>query len=407
MKKKKSLTQTFSYQAIKNGKKVTGEISAKNIIDAKKLVRDKGLTLKSIKKKSNLDLNFNISFDQITVKDITAFIGQLSTMVSANIPILVGLRSIAETTVNTKMKKLISDISNSVEEGSTVSSTLAKYPMHFESIVCSLIEAGEESGKLDIMLKRVFQYRTNKEQIRTKIKKATTYPLAILTIAGAVMGILLIYVIPTFESMFDSMGSELPEFTRIVIDISRAAQANSLLIIGTVVISFMTINYLLKTNKPFQHIIQRSMLKIPLIKDVIVRSIVASMADTLSTTLSAGLSLPDSLTIIAKSSGNIVYYNCLIRIRDRVQNGDPLGACIQESNLFPPLFMQMVSIGEETGELEAMLERSASIYLQEVNDAVESLTKMIEPMFMAFLGVVIGGLVVALYLPVFNMGSGM
>jgi type IV pilus assembly protein PilC len=306
---------------------------------------------------------------------------------------------------NPAMQKLIFAIKGDIEGGSSFADALAKHPLHFDDLFVSLVAAGEQAGALETLLDKVATYKEKTEAIKKKIKKALFYPAAVVVVAVVVTVILMIYVIPEFESLFKGFGADLPAFTRMVIDISKFVQTTGwLLLILTVggIIGFLQAK---KRNRGVQHFVDRAMLKIPIIGMILNKSSIARYARTLSTTFAAGVPLVEALDSVAGACGNIVYETAVRRMRDEVATGQRLQRAMENTDLFPNMVNQMIAVGEESGSLDAMSAKVADFYEEEVDNAVDSMSSLLEPLIMAILGVLVGGLVIAMYLPIFKMGS--
>jgi type IV pilus assembly protein PilC len=305
------------------------------------------------------------------------------------------------------MRDLIIEIKNEIAGGTSFELALMKHPRHFDELFCSLVGAGEQSGALETMLDRVATYKEKSEALKSKIKKAMNYPIAVMTIATVVTGILMVFVVPAFATTFESMGSDLPAFTQFVVEISDFVAAYWWVMVATIygiVKGFSEAKY---RSKPFSDAVDRLTLKLPAAGHIIYMSVIARFARTLATTFSAGVPLVEALDSVAGATGNVVYETAVKQIRDDVTSGIALNMAIRSTQLFPSMLMQMVAIGEESGALDDMLDKVANHYEVEVDNAVDGLTALMEPIIMSFLGVVVGGLMVAMYLPIFGMGAAM
>ncbi len=397
----------FSYTArdFKN-RKVKGEILAENITTARADLRKLGLI--NVKLKLMRDPSFIVSFfarKKVKARDITVFTRQLATMQTAGIPLVQGLRVIIESSEKPSMAKLINKLKDEVESGGSLSECLRLHPQEFDELYCNLVTAGENSGNLDVMLQRISTYREKTESLKRKLKKAMYYPIAVLAVAFIVTAILLVKVVPTFRTMFEGFGAKLPAFTLLVLNASDAIRANGVKVVFTIGISAWIIMRMYRNQPTFRNFIQRLLLKLPIFGTILQKAAVARFARTLSTTFAAGVPLPDALLLVAKSSGNIKYHNAIIKIRDEVSVGKRINVSMQATNVFPHMVVQMVAIGEETGSLDSMLQKVAGIYEEEVDLAVDGLATLLEPIIMVILGVIVGGLVIAMYLPIFKLGS--
>ncbi|MEZ5552537.1 MAG: type II secretion system F family protein, partial [Pseudomonadales bacterium] len=312
---------------------------------------------------------------------------------------------VAEGLEKTKVSELVRKVRNDVAGGSSFASSLRKHPLYFDDLFCNLVDAGEQSGSLETMLDRIASYKEKSESLKAKVKKAMTYPIAVLCVAFIVSGILLIKVVPQFQEVFAGFGAELPAFTLFVISISEFTQAYWLLIvlgIGGAIAALIAVK---KRSRAFREWIDRLSLKLPIAGNIIEKSSVARYARTLSTTFAAGVPLVEALNSVAGATGNSVYSQAVLRIRDDVSTGQQLNFSMKSTGVFPNMIIQMVAIGEEAGALDDMLDKSASYYEEQVDNAVDNLTALMEPMIMSVLGVLVGGLIIAMYLPIFQLGN--
>jgi type IV pilus assembly protein PilC len=391
----------FIYQAKNKDTIIKGEIVAPNISMAKTLARKQGLNIISIKPKGVS----TISGGKVNASDVCVFSRQMATMQSSGISLVQGLNIIIDGAEKKSYRDLILGIREEVESGKSFSVALKKYPLIFDDLFCSLVAAGEQSGALDTMLSRIANYKEKTENLKNKIKKALYYPVAILVVAFIVSGLLLVKVVPTFKKLFEGFGSKLPAFTLMVLSLSDFVQKNGAMILASIAILVYLIIYFYKRNKIFKNLVQRLILKIPVIGTIIDKAAIARFARTLSTTFAAGVPLNEALVTVAQASGNIVYQEAINMIKEAISSGQNLQVSMQRTGMFPTMVVQMVSVGEESGKLEQMLDKVATIYEEEVNYKVEGLTALLEPLIMAILGVIVGGLIVAMYLPIFKMGS--
>lgn len=395
---------TFSYEGVdRKGKKVKGEITGTNIALAKAQLRKQGFNVQKISKKSTF--SFGKSKGKISPMDIAIFTRQLATMMKAGVPLVQSFEIVAEGLDNRAMREVVMGIKAEVEGGGTFSGALKKYPLYFDDLFCSLVDSGEQAGALETMLDRVAMYKEKSELLKQKIKKAMKYPISVIVVAIIVTAILLLKVVPVFQGMFASFGSELPAFTMMVVNMSKWLQAYwfyALVVILGVIGAFTEAK---KRSVAFNNTLDRMALKAPIVGDLVYKSTVARFARTLATTFAAGVPLVDALDACAGATGNVVYREAVLKIKDEVSSGQQLGFCMRQSGIFPSMALQMVSIGEESGALDSMLDKVATYFENEVDNAVDGLTSMMEPLIMAVLGVLIGGLVIAMYLPIFTMGS--
>ncbi len=394
----------FEWKGINSaGQSVNGIIEARSMAFAKSELRKQNITIKHIgKKRKPL---FDRKNKKIKPGDITVFSRQMATMIEAGIPIIQSFDIVAKGQTNKRMKDLIEAIKVDVESGSNLSDALRKYPAYFNDLFCNLVDAGEKSGSLDIMLDKVATYKEKIESIKKKIKKALTYPMAVLVIAFIVTAVLLIFVVPQFETLFKSFGADLPALTRSVISMSRWFQKFwylVLAIIGGAVYGFMYA----RTHSPnFAHTIDKLLLKFPVIGTILEQAAIARFSRTLSITFAAGLPLVEALTVVSGATGNILYAEATLKIREEISSGQQMHVAMDSTHLFPIMVIQMVAIGEESGTLEQMLSKVADFFEEAVDNAVDALSSLLEPVIMSILGILVGGLVVAMYLPIFKLGS--
>ncbi|MFT5881238.1 MAG: type IV pilus assembly protein PilC [Moritella sp.] len=394
----------YTWQGVnRKGKKVAGELQAESISALKVDLRRQGISVvKASRKSAGL---FSFSKAKVTAMDIALISRQIATMLNAGVPLVQSLEIISRSNENPTMRNLIGEVAAEVSTGTPLSDTLRKHPLYFDDLYCDLISAGEQSGSLDSIYDRISTYKEKAEALKSKIKKAMFYPAMVVAVATVVTLILLLYVIPQFKAIFASFDAELPAFTLVVLSVSDFVRQFWYLVIG---ILFGIPFLYLRANKrslKVRHSTERSVLKIPAIGPIMHKGAMARFARTLSTTFAAGIPLVDALTSAANASGNIVYKNAVMEIRNEVIAGLQMHIAMRSSNMFPDMVTQMVMIGEESGSLDDMLAKVATIYEQQVDDAVDGLTSLIEPMIMVVLGVIIGGLVIAMYLPIFKMGS--
>ena len=388
----------------KRGKVLKGEKTGRSDTIVKAELRQQGIVPTKVKKKPK-DLFGGKSGKRIKPADIATFSRQLATMLTSGIPLVSSFSIISQAAENPRMKKLIDDIRNDVESGSTLAESLAKHPYYFDELYVSLVEAGESAGVLDQVLDSIANYKERMESIKGKIKKAMFYPAAVVTVALGVTALLLVVVIPQFEDMFQGFGADLPAFTRFVVDLSHFMQSRGwLLVIGAVALVIGLIQAK-KRSKAFAHLLDRIMLKIPVIGPVIEKSALARFSSTLATTFAAGVPLVDALKTVAGATGNVVYEEAVLKVRDDVSVGHQLQLSMQQTGMFPPMLIQMTAIGEEAGSLDEMLVKVAAVYEEEVNNTVDALSSLLEPIIIVVVGVLVGGMVVAMYLPIFRMAE--
>lgn len=395
---------TFSWEGTnKQGKPVKGIITATSADAVKIELRKQGIVPKpgKIKKKGKPKKG-----KAITPGDIAVFSRQMATMMKAGVPLVQSFDIVGGGHDNPSMAELIFKIKVSVEAGNTLASAIKEHPLYFDDLFVNLIDAGEQSGALEDLLEKIATYKEKSELLKTKIKKAMTYPISVLVVAVIVTAILLIFVVPTFAEMFSGFGAELPAFTQLVVDMSDFMIAYGLYL-GITVIGIITgLKQLKLRSKKFNESLDKLYLKLPIVANLTLNSAVARFSRTLSTMFSAGVPLVEAMVSVAGASGNSVYKKAILNLRDEVAQGSTLESSLSaEPDLFPNMLIQMVGIGEESGALDDMLSKVADYYEAAVDDAVDNMTALMEPIIMAFLAVVIGGLVIAMYLPVFKMGE--
>jgi type IV pilus assembly protein PilC len=388
----------------KLGRATKGEIQAASQAMAKAQLRQQGINPKSVRKKPK-PLFGSGKGKAIKPADIAVFTRQLATMLKAGVPLVQSFEIVEDGVEKQRMRELIGTIRGDVASGSGLAPSLAKHPRYFDDLFCSLIGSGEDSGTLEVMLDRVATYKEKTEQLKAKIKKAMTYPTAVICVAIVVTAILLIKVVPVFAKTFQNFGSELPAFTQFVMEISDFTQEWWFIILVGGVITFFSIRELKLRSVRFSEWIDRVALKTPIVGNIVHDSVIARFSRTLSTTFAAGVPLVDALNSTAGASGNSVYAKAIRRIRDDVTGGSSLYDAIKSTGLFPNMLLQMVSIGEESGALDEMLDKVATHYEDAVDNAVDSLSSLLEPLIMSVLGVLVGGLMIAMYLPIFMLGS--
>ncbi|MEQ1636930.1 MAG: type II secretion system F family protein [Methylococcales bacterium] len=387
----------------KAGVKTKGEITAKSEAIARSELRRAGVRIISIKKKPKS--LFSPKTRPITTKDIAIFSRQLATMLSAGVPLVQSFEIIGKGHENPSMSTLLLGIKADIEGGDTLAEALAKRPAQFDELFCNLVNSGEQAGVLESLLGKIATYKEKSESIRAKVKKALTYPIAVLVVAFIVTAILLIFVVPVFEDLFKSFGADLPAFTVFVVNLSKWAQAWWWVVIGIITACIYTFGYFKKRSKKFNHALDRMLLKLPVIGMILNKSAIARFARTLATMSAAGVPLVEALESVAGSCGNIVYSEATMKMREDVSTGQRLEFSMKQTNIFPHMVIQMIAIGEESGSMDKMLDKVADFFEEEVDNLVDNLSSLMEPMIMAILGVLVGGLIVAMYLPIFKLGS--
>ncbi len=396
--------ETFVWEGKdKRGKTLKGERQSRNQTLIRAELRKQGITPSRIRKKPKP--LFGGAGKRITSRDIAIFTRQLATMLNAGIPLVQAFGIIGAAAENPRLQKLIGTIRVDVESGATLAEALAKHPVYFDELYINLVNAGEGAGVLDKVLDDIATYKERIESIKGKIKKALFYPAAVIAVAIIVTAILLIFVIPQFESIFASFGADLPAFTRLIVTLSESMQQQGWLYLIIVGGSITGIIALKKRSRGFAHFIDRASLKIPVIGAVLEKAALSRFARTLATTFAAGVPLVDALKTVAGATGNIVYADATLQIRDDVATGHQMQLAMQQTGLFPPMVIQMTAIGEEAGSLDQMLLKVANFYEEEVNNTVDALSSLLEPFIIVLVGGIVGSIVVAMYLPIFQMAA--
>ncbi len=387
----------------RNGRKSTGELLASSAAIARVQLRKQGVAAKTVKKKPKA--LFSLGAKPIKAADIAIFTRQLATMMKAGVPLVQAFDIVAEGTDHEKMRELIMSIRTDVASGTGLASSLAKHPAHFDDLFCSLVGSGEDSGTLEVMLDRVATYKEKTEALKAKIKKALTYPTAVIVVAIVVTGILLVKVVPQFAETFRGFGADLPGFTLFVLAISEWVQSWWFMILVGLFAAGYAFVQAKRRYKRFADWIDSVSLKVPIIGSVVHDAVIARFSRTLSTTFAAGVPLVEALDSTAGAAGNAVYSRAIKRIREDVTAGTALAMAVRSTGLFPTMLLQMAAIGEESGSLDDMLGKVADHYEAAVDNAVDSLSSLMEPMIMSILGVLVGGLLIAMYMPMFMLGS--
>jgi len=387
----------------RNGRKSTGELLATSAAIARVQLRKQGVAAKTVKKKPRA--LFSLGPAPIKAAEIAIFIRQLATMVKAGLPLVQALDIVAGGTDHQKMRELITAIRTDVASGNSLAGSLAKHPQCFDDLFCSLVASGENSGTLEIMLDRVAIYKEKTEALKAKIKKALTYPAAVVVVAIVVTGILLVQVVPQFAETFRGFGADLPGFTLFVLRISEWVQNWWLVLMLGLFAAGYAFSQAKRRSKRIADWIDRISLKIPIIGSVVHDAVIARFSRTLSTTFAAGVPLVEALDSAAGGAGNAIYNRAIKRIREDVTAGTALATAVRSTGLFPTMLLQMTAIGEESGALDDMLDKVADHYEANVDNAVNSLSSLMEPIIMSILGVLVGGLMIAMYMPIFMLGS--
>jgi type IV pilus assembly protein PilC len=387
----------------RNGRKSTGELLASSAAIARVQLRKQGVAAKTVKKKAKPLLS--LSAKTIKAADIAIFTRQLATMMKAGVPLVQAFDIVAEGTDHEKMRELITTIRTDVASGTGLASSLAKHPLYFDELFCSLVASGENSGTLEVMLDRVATYKEKTEALKAKIKKALTYPIAVIVVAIVVTGILLVKVVPQFAETFRGFGADLPGFTLFVLAISEWVQAWWFVLLLGLFAAGYGFSQAKRRSKRFADWVDSVSLKIPIIGNVVHDAVIARFSRTLSTTFAAGVPLVEALDSTAGAAGNAIYSRAINRIREDVTAGTALATAVRSTRLFPTMLLQMAAIGEESGSLDDMLGKVADHYEAAVDNAVDSLSSLMEPMIMSILGVLVGGLMIAMYMPIFMLGT--
>lgn len=387
----------------KNGNKSKGKIEAESVAFAKALLRKQGIIPAKVSKERKSA--FGSSGKKTTPLDIAMFTRQLATMMKAGVPMVQAFEIVAGGVEKDGLKKMIYSIKNDVSSGDNLASSFRKYPQFFDDLFCNLVQAGEQSGALETMLDRIATYKEKTEELKAKIKKAMTYPIAVICVGVIVSAILLIKVVPQFESIFKGFGADLPAFTLFVVQLSNYAQAYWYMAVAAIFASGFAYKTAHLKSEKFRDAVDRFSLKVPVIGEILHKAAIARFSRTLATTFAAGVPLVNALESAAGASGNVIYRTAILQIRNGVSTGQSLQNATRMTGVFPNMAVQMIAIGEEAGSLDDMLDKTASFYENEVDNAVDSLTSLMEPMIMSVLGVMVGGLVIAMYLPIFKLGA--
>ncbi|RYV03123.1 type II secretion system protein F [Shewanella sp. OPT22] len=404
-KKSKAAQKVFTFQwkgLNRDGAKSSGEIQASSVAEARALLKQQGIISKSVRKKSKSILSGD---KPIKPMDIAMITRQIATMLSAGVPLVTTIEMLAKGHEKPKMRNLLGGILNDLQAGIPLSDALRPHKRYFDDLYVDLVAAGEHSGALDTVFDRIATYREKSEALKSKIKKAMFYPAAVVVVAIIVTVGLLLFVVPQFEEIFKSFGAELPIFTQFVLGISRWLQEWWWVFFIAITAGVIGFIHSHRNSQHFRDQVDALMLKIPLIGEILHKGAMARFARTLATTFAAGVPLIDGIESAAGASGNAVYRKALMKVRQEVMTGMQMNVALRTTNLFPDMLIQMVMIGEESGSLDDMLNKVANIYEMQVDDAVDGLSSLIEPIMMVVIGTVVGGLIVAMYLPIFEMGN--
>ena len=400
---KKPKLDIYTWEGVdKQGKKSKGEMEAGSVALVNTSLRRQGINPLKVQRRRGSLFAFK---QKIKPKDIAIFTRQLATMLQAGIPIAQSFDIVGKGHENPSVQGLVNAIKQDVESGTSLTQALGKHPLYFDALYCNLVAAGEQAGILDGILEKLATYKEKIEGIKGKIKSALFYPTAVVVVAFIITAVLLIFVIPQFESLFKGFGADLPALTKMVVDLSRVFQDWWWAIIGSIVGAVVSASYMYKRSPAAQHTMDRLLLRAPVIGVIVKKATIARFARTLATMFAAGVPLVEALDSVAGATGNRLYYEGTLAVKNDVSTGMQLQAAMNATGLFPNMVIQMVAIGEESGELDNMLGKVADFYEGEVDDAVAGLSSLLEPIIMAFLGIIIGGLVIAMYLPIFKMAS--
>ena len=386
------------------GQKAQGETMGTTVALVKADLRRQGINPTKVRKKPK-PLFGGGGKTKITPSDISIFARQLATMMDSGVPLVQSFEIIGKGHENQGMSDLLTAVKADIEGGTTLSEALAKHPLYFDELFCNLVQAGEHAGILDSILDKIATYKEKTELIKSKIKKAMTYPIAIMVVAFIITVILLIFVIPQFEQLFSGFGADLPAMTKFVVAMSKWMQEWWWALFGVIAITIKSAKEAKKRSKAFNIFLDKYLLKAPVVGSILHKAAIARYARTLSTMFAAGVPLVEAMDSVSGAVGNFVYRQAVLKMRDEVSTGTQINVAMKQANLFPHMVIQMTAIGEEAGSVDTMLSKVADFYEQEVDDAVDNMTALLEPIIMAFLGVVIGGLVIAMYLPIFQMGK--
>lgn len=396
--------EVFVYKGVdRRGNKVEGELKSSSSALAKAQLTKQGIRANSVRKKPKP--LFGSGKKKIKPMDIALFTRQMATMMKAGVPLVQSFDIVADGSDNASLSAMIKEVKEDVAAGGGFATALRKKPKLFDDLFCNLVESGEQSGALETMLDRIATYKEKTEQLKAKIKKALTYPIAVVVVALIVTGILLVKVVPQFAETFSSFGADLPAFTLFVLGLSEFAQANWFIMLIALVGGGLSYGKIMQSSPQARAFMDRFILKVPVVGNIVYQSIIARFARTLSTTFAAGVPLIDALESVAGATGNTIYEKAVLRVREEVSSGTQLNVAMANTRVFPSMLLQMTTIGEESGALDDMLSKSATYYEEAVDNLVDSLTSLLEPLIMSVLGILVGGLMIAMYLPIFMLGS--
>lgn len=403
MAQKAVKTSVFAWEGIdRKGARVKGELSGGSPALVKAQLRKQGINPQKVRKKT---VSLFSAGKKVKPMDIALFTRQMATMMKAGVPLLHSFDIISEGFENPNMRKLVDELKQEVAAGNSFAASLRKKPQYFDDLYCNLVDSGEQSGSLETLLDRVATYKEKTEALKAKIKKAMNYPIAVIAVAIIVSAILLIKVVPQFQEVFSNFGAELPAFTMMVIRLSETLQEWWFVVLGAVLVAIFSFKQMHRRSESFRNWLDRLLLKVPIVGEILYKSAVARFARTLSTTFAAGVPLVDALDSVAGATGNVVFRNATMKVKSDVSSGMQLNFSMRTTGTFPSMAVQMTAIGEESGSLDEMLSKVATFYEDEVDNMVDGLTSLMEPMIMAVLGVLVGGLIIAMYLPIFQLGA--
>ena len=387
----------------KRGVRMKGEMQSRNASLVKAELRRQGMNPQAVKEKPKP--MFGAAGSRVKPRDVAIFSRQIATMMAAGVPMVQAFEIIAGGQRNVRFKNMLTDVKQNIEGGAALHEAMAKYPVQFDELYRNLVRAGESAGVLDTVLDTVATYKERIESIKSKIKKALFYPAAVMVVAFLVMIILLVFVVPVFQNVFASAGVALPAFTQMVVSMSQFMQSYWLPFIIVLIVAIVGIIMAYKRSEKMQHTVDRMSLKIPVIGNILRQSAIARFSRTLGVTFAAGVPLVEALDSVSGATGSMVYGQAIRKMRDDVSVGHPLNLAMMQTNVFPNMVTQMVSIGEESGALDKMLFKVAEFYEEEVSNAVDTLSTLLEPMIMVIIGTLVGGMVIALYLPIFKLAG--
>ena len=403
MAQKAEKIQAFVWEGKdRKGNKSKGEVSGTNLALVKAQLRKQGIIPNKVKKKPKPLFGGS---KKITPFDIAMFTRQMATMMKAGVPLVQSFDIVTDGLENEGLRELVSAVRNDIASGTSFANALRRHPKHFDDLYCNLVDSGEKAGALETMLARIATYLEKTEILKKKVKKAMTYPIAVVIVAIVVTAILLIKVVPQFEDLFQGFGAELPVFTQMVVHLSEWMQKWWFVVLLGIVGTIFLFKEAVKRSQKFSDLIDKYILKLPIMGEILDKSAVAKFGRVLSTTFAAGVPLVDALDSVAGATGNAVYRDAIQRIKNDVSSGTQLQASMRQQDVFPAMAVQLTAIGEESGNLDEMLEKVAEHYEAVVDDMVDNLTALMEPMIMSVLGVLVGGLIIAMYLPIFQMGQ--